>query len=522
MGSADIKFSFSTESFVGRRSDVLLVPAFASPKPKRRSKSGKATPEKKPTLHVTPHIKALDEAMGGALRKTAKEEGFTGAKGSLLTFRPDDGVTARRVVLVGLGDPGDITLDRLNKAYSKAFATYLKLNNLATIGVVTPELDGIKPAQWVHCIADVAHEATYCSEESLKPIPELGRVVLFTEKLPSVTLRKILKDAVVFAKAKSLAKDLVNKPANQKNPDTFVDVAKKLAKHPNVKVTVKDDVAWIEKNMPCFFEVARGSVPTAPPRFIHLHYTPGGSKGKKSKNLKKLALVGKTVVFDTGGYQVKTGNYMNTMKGDMTGGATVLAVMQAVSELGLNIDLSVYLAATPNMIDAGAMIPDSIVGTTCGKKVEIRHTDAEGRLTLIDAVAMAAKEEPEEIITIATLTGSAGVAVGHCTALMGNNNELRDKVEKAARYIGEAVQPLDVTEGDYDNIQSDLDGADIRNTQKGKGRGAQTAGAFVMSGAPDGMPMAHLDIAGGDFTTDEKATGIATRGMIQFVMDVAG
>jgi leucyl aminopeptidase len=165
------------------------------------------------------------------------------------------------------------------------------------------------------------------------------------------------------------------------------------------------------------------------------------------------------------------------------------------------------------------MIPDSIVNTTCGKKVEIRHTDAEGRLTLIDAVAKAVENNPDEIITIATLTGSASQAVGYYIALMGNNEALRDRVAEAGRLLGEPIQTLDVNEDDYENIKSKLDGADIINTSQRKHRGAQSAAAFVMSGAPDAMPMAHLDIAGADMTADEKATGTSVKTIIQYLLN---
>jgi leucyl aminopeptidase len=529
MPTPEIKFSFSTEGFTERRNDVLLVPSFTTPSTKRRGRPAKkdADAGKKPTLLMTPHLQTLDDAYSLNLRRVAREEGFNGSAGSHLMIRPQsDNAAAKRIILVGLGTENKLSLQSATKAYSKAFAIISQYSNLGNVGVVTPPLDNMTGVQWAHVITDVATCAIYRSEEALKPGPEIARIVLFSEKLPSVTLRKALKDAVIFAEAKCLAKDLVNKPSNQKTPETFVNLAKTIAKASTIKATIKTDVEWIEKNMPCFFEVARGSVVDQPPRFIHLNYTPkgeGGTRGRRRRNLKKLAFVGKTVVFDTGGYQVKTGNYMNTMKGDMTGGASVLAAIQAIAKLGLNIEVDAYLAATPNKIDANAMIPDSIVDTTCGKKVEIRHTDAEGRLTLIDAVAMAVKEEPEQLITVATLTGSAGIAVGQSIALMANEDgsELRDKVEQAARFLGEPIQTLDVTDGDFENIQSSLDGADIRNTQKGKGRGAQTAGAFVMSGAPEGLPMAHLDIAGGDFTDDEKATGIAVRSLIQYAMNEA-
>lgn len=520
MPSADIKCSFSTEALTERRCDVLLIPTHTTPSSKRKGATSK---DKKPTLMANASLAQLDKHVGGRFKKLLKEEGFTGSKGRLLSIQviDADNLPVRRVVLVGLGEPKKVSLSKFQHTIEKAMAQHKDLNNISTIAVAFPTtLNDLSSAQLIHSCVDAAHITTYQSEEVLKPSSHFSRLVLITEKLPSVTLRKALKDANEYAKARSLVKDLVNKPANQKQPETLVELAKKIGKHALIKTKVQSTASWIEKNMPCFYEVARGSVDSDPPRFITLTYTPP-AKGRR-KNMKKIALVGKSVMFDTGGYQVKPGNYMNTMKGDMTGGASVIAAMGAIAALQPNIEVTAYLAATPNKINSYAMIPDSIVNTTCGKKVEIRHTDAEGRLTLIDAVAKAAEENPDEMITIATLTGAAGVAVGCSIALMGNNTALRNKLETAARFLGEPVQSLDVTEDDYEAIASTLDGADIRNTQKGKGRGAQTAGAFVMSGAPDDMPMAHLDIAGADFTDDEKATGIAARTLVHYVMNQSG
>lgn len=517
MPSADIKCSFSTEAVTDRRCDVLIIPAYTAPTPKSRSKT---KTEKKASLLANDTLSTLDKHVKGRFKKLVKEEGFIGAKGSSITIQviEQDKLPIRRIVLLGLGEQKKVTLTTYQKNIEKAVKQHLSLHNVGTIATTFPSNLELTPTQLIHALVDASFATTYASEEALKPAKAFSRLVLMTEKLPSVTLRKALKDAAEYAKARSQVKDLVNKPANQKNPDTLVDLAKKLGKHPQLKTKVQASADWIEKNMPCFFEVARGSVDSDPPRFITVSYTPAGSKSGARRNRKKIALVGKSVMFDTGGYQVKTGNYMNTMKGDMTGGASVLSAMAAIAELAPNVEVTAYMAATPNKISSYAMIPDAIVDTTCGKKVEIRHTDAEGRLTLIDAVAKAAEDEPDELVTVATLTGSASVAVGCSIALMGNNTELRNKLENAARYLGEPVQPLDVTEDDFDAIQSTLDGADIRNTQKGKGRGAQTAGAFVMSGAPEGLPIAHLDIAGADFTDDEKATGIGVRALIHYVM----
>jgi leucyl aminopeptidase len=322
-----------------------------------------------------------------------------------------------------------------------------------------------------------------------------------------------------MAEARSFAKDLVNMPPNLKSTDTLLNEAKILDDLPHVLMDVEDSLETLANQMPCFYAVARGSLDTDPPKFIRVKYAPPNPSPDKKRL--KVALVGKSVVFDTGGYQVKTDNFMNSMKGDMTGGAMALGTLKAACELGLtHVELTAYLAATPNKIDSDAFLPDSILNSTCGKKIEIRHTDAEGRLTLIDAVARALEDKPDVIITVATLTGAAMRAVGCHMALMGNDLAWRNRMEAAARKLGEPVQTLDVVEEDFENIKSKLDGADLINTSHSKFRGAQSAAAFVMSAVPEGIPLVHLDIAGADMTSDEKATGIAQRTLIQFLLDL--
>ena len=509
MGSANIKLSLTSGDWVTTKADGLLIPVF-----EETGKDGKKK------LAMTPQLRALEKALQGELTRVAEEEKFKGSKGRTLLFRksPGDKIKARRVVLVGMGDSDKLSVADLEKHLLRALAHVTRLDKPHAVVVALPAGEGknISTEQAIITITDVLHQGIYRSGETKSKGPDVKSLEIYLPKTPSAEDKKSLQVAGVIARARSFAKDLVNKPSNLKTTDTMTVAARGIGKSGKVKATVVADKAWIEKTMPCFYEVARGSVATDPPKWITLTYKPKGAIKKK------LALVGKSVMFETGGYQVKTGNFMNTMKGDMTGGAVVLATMQAIAELAPpNVQVTAYLAATPNKIDSHAMLPDAIVNTTCGKKVEIRHTDAEGRLTLIDAVAMAAREKPDEIVTMATLTGSASNAVGLCIALMGNNCQLEARVQNAAETLGDPIQPLKVIEDDYDNIKSKLDGADIINTSQRKNRGAQSAAAFVMSGAPEGVPMAHMDIAGADMTSDEKATGIGAKTLIRFVLDTA-
>lgn len=512
MGSAKTQFIFSSEKTTSVKADGLIIPVFKKPAPKTDSK-GKDKKDVDPKAAIVWSF-ALDKALLAEIETIAAEEKFDGSKGKVLTVRQSasNKLVARRVIIIGLGEADKLQSRHWETNALKAISSFLGLKDFKSIAILLPEAtEKLSAEAAVSLAVDAAFQATYRSMEAKDPRPELQKVTLLSGKKLDATL----KQAQALAQARSLVKDLVNHPSNLKTTNTLVEQAKAIGKNSVIKVNVQSNTAWIEKNMPCFYTVAKGSVASDPPKFITLNYTPKSGKAKK-----KIAIVGKGVIFDTGGYQVKPGDYMVTMKGDMTGSAVVLATMQALAELQpQNLEVSAYVAATPNKIDSDAMIPDSIVNTTCGKKVEIRHTDAEGRLTLIDAVAKAVENKPEEIITIATLTGSASAAVGSYIALMGNNEALRDRVAVAGRAQAEPIQTLDVTEDDFENIKSKLDGADIINTSQRKNRGAQTAAAFVMSGAPDDMPMAHLDIAGADMTPDEKATGTSVKTIIQYLLN---
>jgi leucyl aminopeptidase len=489
--------------------------------------------QKTPRFPQSHALDALSEVLGYSVYDFAQEEGFSGARATQLILRlpQSEHYAVKRVILLGLGKPKNADQAALSKAYAVALKSLLaKDESLHTVAVslvknyerfggsllndednkVNVEADVIAQA-----VLKALYDATYVSAESLKPVKGFKKVILVTEHVEAV--EKTLPFLSALNTGRALAKDLVNKPANTKTVQTLVNAATEIAHAfpDRFTLNVVDDLKTLEKEMPCFYTVARGNVKSDPPRFIHLVY-------KGTNPSRKVALVGKSVIFDTGGYQVKPGNYMVTMKGDMAGGASVLGVAKALGEFQPEaVEVHMYLAATPNKIDSDAMIPDSIVDTTCGKKVEIRHTDAEGRLTLIDAVTKANEVDPEAIITIATLTGAAKMAVGNTICLMSNSPKWGHLIEASAQRGGDAVQYVDVTPADFENIKSKLDGADIRNTNRGSERGFQTAGAFVMSGAKEGTPVVHLDIAGADMLEDETSTGTPVATLFTFVTNLS-
>ncbi|MCB1317109.1 MAG: leucyl aminopeptidase family protein, partial [Leptospiraceae bacterium] len=494
------------EGMLVRKPDIVCVPVFCQ----KGTEGGMEWDE---------NLKLLDERSAGELRSICAEQNFKGAFGKSL-YIPRSGVgDARRLLLYGCGHRETIRPYRVYRALSSALKAGIKSKTIRTLAVQSPTgMPGCSDFSAVLNATAAVYDFTYRSLEARESGPRIESTLIATGQPEAFSIEDIRR-INSMAGAPGLARDLVNTPANIKRTDHLVAAARRIAQEQiGVQLSVVEDTGWIEKNMPCFFLVARGSLQSDPPKWIHLKYTPSGEVRRR------IILVGKSVIFDTGGYQVKPDQFMNTMKADMTGGATVLAVMQSLAELRIpHLEVHAMLAATPNMIDSNAMTPDAIVNTTCGKKVEIRHTDAEGRLTLIDAVAMAMKENPDLTFTVATLTGAATRAVGDRIALMSppGFESLRNEFGAAAEEAGDPVQTLDVLEDDYEAIKSKLDAADICNSTRGRSRGAQSAAAFVFNGAQDGNPILHLDIAGGDMSDDEKATGIAVRAILLYLLNIA-
>jgi len=243
--------------------------------------------------------------------------------------------------------------------------------------------------------------------------------------------------------------------------------------------------------MGLFLAVARGS--DEEPRFIHLHYAPAGAKHK-------VALVGKGVTFDAGGLSLKTNEGMQDMKCDMAGAAAVLSATLAAAELGLPIEVHAVAACTENMPSGRAYRIGDVITSLSGKTVEINNTDAEGRLTLADAITYVLKQKPEIVIDLATLTGACVVALGpHTAGLMGNDDGLCDRFLSAASQAGEDIWRLPLPPRLKEQLRSEV--ADMRNTGERWG-GALTAGHFLQSFVEE-KPWIHLDIAGPAFASKE-------------------
>jgi leucyl aminopeptidase len=295
-----------------------------------------------------------------------------------------------------------------------------------------------------------------------------------------------------IAEGVALARDLVNTPGGELTPEAFAQVAVEVAEREDLQVSVLDVEDIIEAGLGGLLGVNRGS--NQPPRFVELTWEPASPRGT-------LALVGKGITFDSGGLSIKSMDGMMWMKDDMAGAAAVLGAFSAMSAVAPRCRVRGYLPLTDNMSGGDATRPGDVLQIRGGKTVEVLNTDAEGRLVLADALALASEAEPDAIVDLATLTGAVEVALGNRIAgLMGNDQGWVDQVRDAAGRVGEQVWQLPLPPEERPRLDSDV--ADLRNIPKGKGGGTITAGLFLQEFVGEGIPWAHLDIAGTAWRSD--------------------
>jgi leucyl aminopeptidase len=331
--------------------------------------------------------------------------------------------------------------------------------------------------------------------------------------------QKLLKSAITknnfLIEGMFFTKDLQNEPPSSLRPFELADKIKETLTKVGLKVTVFDEKEIKKRNMGALLAVGQGS--NAKPRFIVIEYKPKG----KISTAKKIALVGKGVTFDTGGYCIKPWQGMLEMKADMSGAALVAGTMLAVAKANFPIDVLGVIPAAENMINGEAMRPSDIVKTASGKTIEVGHTDAEGRMILADALDYASKEKPDEIIDFATLTGACVVALGlNVAGLFTKNDGLAEDLYKAGMKTYDRVWRLPMWDEYHKDNESKI--ADVNN-DGGRWGGAITAAKFLENFVDKKIPWAHIDIAGpaiaNDLTNYNKTfmTGFGVRLMFEYL-----
>jgi leucyl aminopeptidase len=461
-----ITVSVSSEQPGAVRAGMLAVPVFAD-------------------RELGPGSDVVDGALGGRLGAFMAEAGFAGKPGETIAV-PADGLGADLALLVGVGKRDEITAGVLRKAAAAVVRRATKLTSVATT-LASAAPDGIDPADAAAAVAEGATLGAYqfLTYKTKGEATQLSRVLLVGAR--GAGLDAALARVRAVAQGVAWARDLVNEPSGSKSPAEFAAAARKLLSGTGVRVTVLSEPQIKAQGMGGVIGVGQGSA--RPPRFVKAVYDPPGGKARGT-----LALVGKGVVFDTGGISIKPSDGMEAMKTDMGGAAAVLGAMSTLRALGVRHRVISYTPMVENMPSGTAIRPGDVLHMRDGQTVEVLNTDAEGRLILADALSWAVDDDVDAIVDLATLTGACVVALGEKIAgLMGNDDSWSDQVLGAATRAGEAVWPLPLPDDYQQMLDSEV--ADLRNVTNTRYGGAITAGLFLESFVAD-VPWVHLDIAG--------------------------
>ena len=489
-----LSFTLASSAPERTRGDVLVVPVFADGE-------------------FGPGADAVNAAAGGTLRDFMEGAGFEGKRGQ--TLRVPITASAPTALLVGLGARKDLTVDDVRTA-AASIAQQAKFTNRAVTTLAEVEVADADRSVVVQAVVEGvrlgAYEyLTYKSKKASPAKPaKLAHVVLLGGG--GAAVKRAITRGVEIADAVAWARDMVNTPARELPPADFAKAAQARLRGRKVTVEVLDVPAMRRERLGGVIGVGQGS--KQPPRFVKMTYAPRGARGS-------IALVGKGVIFDSGGLSLKTGTGMETMKTDMAGAAAVIATMSVLAELGVTTKVVGYTPMVENMPSGEAIRPGDVLTFRNGKTAEVLNTDAEGRLILADALALAAEKKPDLIIDLATLTGACMVALGDKIAgVMSNDEAVSAQVLAAAKRAGEAMWPLPLPKQYRKLIDSDI--ADMKNIGTGGYGGALTAGLFLEEFVA-GVPWAHLDIAGpsrasaDDGYTRRGGSGFGVRTLIELI-----
>ncbi len=474
---------------------------------------------------LSPAADLIDRASNGAVRAVVKTE-FRGRAGSTLVLRNLPGVSAQRVVLVGLGKQEEYSA-RAHASAEQAFASACVSAQL-TEGVSTLAANPIADVALIaraRSAAIAAGNATYHYDASFgKPDrdarPKLKKIVQVVERADAAQAQKGLREGGAIANGMDLTRTLGNLPGNICTPTYLGETAKRLAREfKSLKVEVLERKQVEALGMGSFLSVARGSEEAL--RFIVLRHAGAKTVKKGAKAAQgPIVLVGKGITFDAGGISLKPAATMDEMKYDMCGAASVLGSFRALAELELPLDVVGLIPACENLPSGKANKPGDVVTSMAGLTIEILNTDAEGRLVLCDALTYAERFKPSAVIDIATLTGACVVALGNVNSgLFSKDDALADALAAAGRQSLDTAWRMPMDDAYQEQLKSNF--ADLANIG-GPPAGAVTAACFL-SRFTSSYRWAHLDIAGTAWRggKDKGATGRPVPLLMQYLLDQA-
>ena len=450
-----------------------------------------------------------DQALPSGLDRDALVSlGFTGQAGQVQVV-PGDG---RLMAAVGLGPVDGIDTVGVRRAAAALARSVRGRRSLATDLASAARSDDLSEVDTAHAVVEGTALGVYrFGYKSTKSDDRLTRVTLVGSTAAGV--RSAVERATAVVDGVTLARDLVNEPGGSLTPPKFANRVRRMARDRGLTIKVLDEAAIRRARLGGLLGVNRGS--TQPPRFVELTYTP------KERPRGTLALVGKGLTFDAGGLSIKTRQGMKDMKMDMGGAAAVVGAMSVLPAVAPHCRVRAYLPMTDNMLGGDATRPGDVLTLRNGKTIEVLDTDAEGRLVLADALSLASEAKPDAIVDLATLTGACVVALGpRIAGLMGRDDGFLTQVEEASTRTGERVWRLPLPVDYRSMVDSSV--ADMKNIGGSYG-GTLTAGLILSEFVADGIPWAHLDIAGPAFADGDDGevvtggTGFGVRLLVDLV-----
>lgn len=463
-------------------------------------------------VNLSGALAELDQKLFGTIQELINETEFKGKLSCRAVTRVGSNSTIRKVILVGLGKQEKLKVDTL-RITGAAIARLAKKEKSKTLGISLPVVNG-----------DAQTTAAAITEGILLALHQDNRFKSDKEdkgsKLETVELlglgeqEKGINYAQQLAQGVILARELVNAPANAVTPISMAATAEEIASECGLVAEILEKEDCEKLGMGAFLGVGQAS--ELPPKFIHLIYKPEGTPKRK------VAIVGKGVTFDSGGLNIKgAGSGIETMKIDMGGAAATLGAAKAIGHIKPDVEVHFISAVTENMISGRALHPGDVITASNGKTIEVNNTDAEGRLTLADALVFAEKLGVDAIIDLATLTGACVIALGDDIAgLWSTDATLTSEIKQAAEKAGEKFWEMPLEEKYLEGLKSPI--ADLKNTGPRPG-GSITAALFLKEFVKE-TPWAHLDIAGPVSADKENGvnnaggTGFGVRTLVNWVL----
>jgi leucyl aminopeptidase len=464
------------------------------------------------TVELTEDLAELNQKLAGTLQELMSEAEFKGKPDSSAVTRVGANSSIRKIAVVGLGKAESSTLESWRRATAAAIRL-AKREKCKHVGLSLPIWNN-DPVLTAQAIAE-AIELTLHQDHRFKSDAEDKTV-----RLEQIDLLGLAGHDDTLTRARQiglgviLARELVSAPANVVTPLTMAETAEAIAHEYGLELEILEQADCEKLGMGAFLGVAKAS--ELPPKFIHLTYRPADAPRRK------LAVIGKGLTFDSGGLNVKvSGSGIEMMKTDMGGAAATLGAAKAIGQLKPDVEVHFISAVTENMISGRAMHPGDILTASNGKTIEVNNTDAEGRLTLADALVFTEKLGVDAIVDLATLTGACVVALGEDIAgLWSSSDAIANEILEAAKLSGEKFWRMPMEEKYFEGLKSVV--ADMKNTGPRSG-GAITAALFLKQFVKE-TPWVHLDIAGPVWTDKENGynnpggTGFAVRTLVNWII----